>query len=190
LEGIFHHMDNLNIQTSERPVSNTKNEIINESKRIEECLLYSSKGHFAAAHFWRNFHLWIGIPIVLLSAIAGVASLSQFDPKHITAGILAIFVAGLSSIMTFLNPNERASNHLNAGNNYDALQNKIRIFWSIECWQQESEEVLTEKLKFISEQKDKLNHSCPQIPKFAYRIGKKGIKDGESDFEVDSLINK
>lgn len=67
-------MDDQNLPqlaTAETPVSKTKEEIIKESKRIEEGLLYSSKGHFAAAHFWNNFHLWIGIPMVLLSAIAG-----------------------------------------------------------------------------------------------------------------------
>lgn len=178
-------MGKLNIQTSERPVSIAKSEIIKEAKRIEESLQYSSKGHFAAAHFWKNFHLWIGIPIVLLSAIAGVSSFSQFDPKQITAGIIAIIVASLSSLMTFLNPNERSSNHLNAGNNYDSLQNKVRIFWSIDCWQQESEEVLTERLKHFSEQKDRLNQSSPQIPMFAYKKGKKGIEAGETKYMVD-----
>ncbi|WP_131777950.1 SLATT domain-containing protein [Legionella bozemanae] len=121
------------LETAERPISKTKSEIIREAKRIEESLKYSSKGHFAAAHFWSNFHLWIGIPIVILSAIAGASSFTQFAPKYITTGIIALIVTGLSSIMTFLNPNERSSNHLNSGNNYDALQNKVRIFWSIDC---------------------------------------------------------
>jgi hypothetical protein len=40
-------------------------------------VLYSAKGHFVAANFWTNFHLWIGIPMVLLAAIAGASALSQ-----------------------------------------------------------------------------------------------------------------
>lgn len=173
------------MKTSERPASHTKNEIIKEAKRIEQDLTYSAKGHFAAATFWRNFHLWIGIPIVLLSAISGVTAISVMGPKNLVTAIIALVITGLSSIMTFLNPNERASSHLNAGNNYDALQNKTRIFWAIDCWQHESDEVLTEKLKHLSEQKDKLNQSSPQIPTYAYIAGKKGIEAGESTYAVD-----
>jgi len=178
-------MDKRRPATAERPVSKTKDEIIKEAKRIEESLLVSSKGHFAASHFWGNFHLWIGVPVVLLSAVAGASALSQFDPSHIIAGLISIVVAALSGMMTFLNPNEKASVHLNAGNNYDSLQNKIRIFWSIDCWRDESEQVLTERLKYFSEQKDKLNQSCPQIPRWAYNIARKGIEEGQGDYRVD-----
>ena len=178
-------MNNLQPTTAERVVSKTKEEIIKEAKRIEEALLYSSKGHFSASYFWGNFHLWIGVPMVLLSAVSGASALSQFDPKHIVAGLLSIIVVALSGVMTFLNPNEKVNAHVNAGNNYDSLMNKIRMFWSIDCWRDESEQILTEKLKYFSEQKDKLNQTCPQIPRWAYNTAKKGIKDGEGDYIVD-----
>lgn len=176
---------NKQIATAEKSISKTKNEIIKEAQRIEESALYSAKGHFVAANFWSNFHLWIGIPMVLLSAIAGASVLPQFDPKHIIAGGISIIVVALSSVMTFLNPNEKASAHLNAGNNYDSLQNKVRMFWSIDCWKEESEEVLTERLRYFSEQKDRLNQNSPQIPKWAYKRAKKGIEEGEADYKVD-----
>ncbi|MCL6088178.1 MAG: SLATT domain-containing protein [Actinobacteria bacterium] len=178
-------MDNIQITTAEKSVSKTKEEIIKEAQRIEESTMYSSKGHFVAANFWTNFHLWIGIPMILLAAIAGAYALSQFNPKHIIAGIISIIVAALSSVMTFLNPNEKASTHLNAGNNYDSLQNKVRMFWSIDCWREESEQVLTERLRYFSELKDRVNQSSPQIPCWAYKLAKKGILQGESDYKVD-----
>lgn len=178
-------MDNQQITTAEKSVSKTLDEITKEAKRIEESLLYSSKGHFAASHFWNNFHLFIGVPMVILSATAGASALSQFDPKHVFTGIISIIIVALSGVMTFLNPNEKSAAHLNAGNSYDSLMNRARMFWSIDCWRDESEEVLTEKLKYFSEQKDKLNQSCPQIPRWAYRIAKRGIDDGEAAYIVD-----
>lgn len=178
-------MDKQQPATAERVVSKTKEEIIKEAQRIEEALLYSSKGHFSASHFWGTFHLRVGIPMVLISAVAGASALSQFDQNHVISGSLSIFVAALSGVVTFLNPNEKVSAHLNAGNNYDSLMNKVRMFWSIDCWRDESEQVLTEKLKYFSEQKDKLNQTCPQIPRWAYDLAKKGIKDGEGDYTVD-----
>lgn len=178
-------MDNQQSTTAEKVVSKTKGEIIREAKRIEEALLYSSKGHFSASHFWENFHLRIGVPMILCSAVAGASALSKFDPDHIFAGLLSILVAVLSGVITFLNPNEKVRVHLSAGNNYDSLMNKVRIFWSIGCWRDESEQVLTETLKNFSEQKDHLNQTCPQIPRWAYNRAKKGIKDGEGDYMVD-----
>lgn len=175
----------MQITTAEKPISKTKDEIIKEAQRIEESALYSTKGHFVAANFWTNFHLWVGIPMVLLAAVAGASALSQFDPKHIVAGIISIVVVALSGVMTFLNPNEKANAHRNAGNNYDSLQNKVRMFWSIDCWREESEQVLTERLKYYSEQRDRLNQGSPQIPRWAYKSAKKGILAGEADYKVD-----
>ncbi len=180
-------MDKKQHNTAEIPVSKTKNEVIKEAKRIEESFLFSSKGHFAASHFWTNFHFWVGVPMVILSAIAGAAALAQFDTNHLIAGFLSIIVVALSGLMTFLNPNEKSSAHLNSGNYYDSLMNKVRIFWSIDCWRDEPEQFLTEKLKYFSEQKDKLNQSCPQIPNWAYDIAKKGILEGEGDYKVDNI---
>lgn len=165
--------------TSEKVASKTKDEIIKEAKRIEEALLFSSRGHFIAANRWTNFHLIIGIPIVVISSIAGAAAFSTFDSSHVVAGVLSLLVAGLSAIATFLNPNDQASTHMNSGNSYDALMNKARIFWAIDCWRDESEEVLTERLKWLSEQKDELNRKCGQIPRWAYKKAKKGIEAGE-----------
>jgi SMODS and SLOG-associating 2TM effector domain family 4 len=175
--------------TAEISVSKAKDVIIREAKRIEEALLYSSRGHFTAARLWSNFHLWIGIPMVLLSAIAGASALAEFDHNHVIAGILSIIIAALSGVMTFLNPNAKAAAHQTAGNKYDSLMNKVRMFWSIDCWRDESDDVLTEKVKYLSEQKDVLNNTCPQPPNWAYKIAKRGIAAGEADYEVDKEGN-
>lgn len=176
------------ITTAEISVSKTKEEVIKEAQRMEESLLHTSKGHFATSRFWTNFHLWVGIPMVILSAIAGASAFAQFDTHKIVAGIISIVVVALSSVITFLNPNQKSSAHLNAGNNYDSLMNKLRIFWSIDCWRDESEQVLTERLKYFSEQKDKLNQSCPQVPYWAYKAAKKGIAKGEASYAVDQKV--
>ena len=173
---------NNQITTAEQLVSKAKLEIMKESQRMEESTLYSSKGHFAASYFWTNFHLCIGIPMVVLAAITGSSFVSN---NNLIGGILAIIVAVLSAVMTFLNPNEKASSHLNAGNSYDALQNEVRMFRTIDCWRENSEQILTERLKNYSNQKGKLNQGSPQIPWWAYQIAKRGIKAGEGSYEVD-----
>jgi hypothetical protein len=101
---------------------------VEEAKRIENDALYSAKGHYEAAKYWTRFHLTIGISTAILSAIAGASALAQFDNHNIIAGFLAIIVAALTAVATFLNPNEKANAHQNVGNKYNALRNKVRNY--------------------------------------------------------------
>ena len=168
--------------TSETSVSRAKEEIVKEAKRIEEDALFSSKGHFSAAAIWSNFHLFIGIPTAVVAAVAsGLAWAGEAE----IAGGLAILVAGLASVVTFTNPQEKSAAHLSAGNSYDALRNKVRIFWTIDCWQESSDVVLTQRIKDISEEKTTLNRSCPQVSGFPYKLARKGILAGEAKHKVD-----
>ena len=89
-----------------------------ESKNVEEDSEVSSKGHYAAAHFWTGAHYWIGIPTAL---IAGASGISAFQKATVLAGTLAIVAAALASVSTFLNPQERSGNFKKAGAKYGAL---------------------------------------------------------------------
>lgn len=77
-----------------------------------------NKGHFVTAEFWSGFHLWVGIPTAILAAVAATSAFASWE---IAAGVVSIVIAALSAVSTFLNPNEKAAAHLNAGNSYDAL---------------------------------------------------------------------
>jgi hypothetical protein len=92
----------------------------------------------------------------------------------------------LSAITTFVNPNERATKHLNAGNSYDSVCNRARVFWTIDCWSDNADgAALTEKLRRLSEEKSKLNLESPQIAPWAYRTAKRGVAAGEGSYAVD-----
>ena len=173
------------ITTGEAAVSQRKEEIIKEGKRIEESSLYSTKGHFSAARIWRNVHFMLGVPATVLAAIAAAKAFSQFDAGHAVGGWISICVAALSGLATFLNPNEKAALHFAAGNNFDALQSKARIFWAVDCRGNESDQILTNRLKDLAEEKSELNRKSPQISKLAYLIAKRGIASGEADYAVD-----
>jgi hypothetical protein len=176
--------------TGERPASKAREEIILEGKRLEETTLYSMKGHHCAARRWNGRNLWLGLPTVIISTIAGGAAFTQASKEifwlGILAGVLSLIVAVLSAITTFLNPNEKENGHFTAAHAFDKLNNEARMFWSIECWRTENtDEVLTARLVSLLERKDKLNSDSPQIPRWAYLEAKKGIEGGEAIFKVD-----
>jgi len=126
--------------------------------------------------------------MVVLAAIAGASAFAQFDKSGIITGVLSICVVVLSSISTFLNASKKAADHLTAGNKYDALMNKVRIFRTIDCWEEASDQVLSERLKRFSEDKSTLNESSPQPPWIAYQLAKRGIKSGEADYLIDKAM--
>jgi hypothetical protein len=175
--------------TGERPASQAHQEIINEAKRLEETTLYSMKGHHCAARGWSWSNLWLGLPIVIISAIASAAAFTQaakdYSSVAVLAGILSTIVSVLAAINTFLNPKEKENAHLSAAHAFDKLNNDARLFWSIECWQSAADETLTEKLRTLVGRKNELNANSPQIPDWAYRKAKKGIAAGEASFQVD-----
>jgi len=167
-----------------------KEQIEKEAARIEEDSLYSGKGHFYAGQRWSNIHLCIGIPAAVLAAIAGVSALSEFQAHNTIAGVLSIIVAALTAVATFLNPNERAITHKDAGNKYNSLRNRARIFYSIELQSKQDINKLSEQLKLLDEQRSKLNEECPQIPKWAFNKAKSGIEDGEAIYKTDEVRDK
>jgi hypothetical protein len=178
-------MDNPQVSTAERQISRPKQEVIKEAQRIEESLLHSSKGHYAAASRWAGFNMTVGLSMAIISAVAGAAAFQSWDTSGTLAGICSFVVVVLSSLITFLNPNDRASAHRDAGHSYDALMNKVRIFYTIECWRIDAEDILADKIVQLSGAKDELNAKCPQIPRWAYKKAKKGIDAGEGAYAVD-----
>jgi len=164
---------------------NNQEKIINEAKRIEEDSIYSAKGHFYAGQCWVNMNLWLGGISAVLSAIAGASALSQFDYHNIVAGGLSIIVAGLTAVITFVNPSERSVVHQKIGNEYNALRNDTRIFYDIEVNNMDEKRAI-EDLKKLNDKRNKLNLESHQIPKWAFEKARKGIEEGEAKYKVDN----
>lgn len=151
-----------------------------EAKRIENDAHYSAKGHYQEANYWSRLHLLLGVPTAITSAIAGVSALAQFDNHAILAGFLAILVASLSGITTFLHPDRKATTHQSAGSKYSTLRNKVRRFSNLELYVEESEQELLEQLKSLAAQRDELNEASLPISNGAYKSAKKTILEKQT----------
>lgn len=154
-----------------------------ESHRIEEDTLYSAKGHFEAQGRWSKVYLWVGLPTAVIAGVAGVAALSS----HTTiSAALSIAVAAATAVLTFLNPSEKATAHLVAGNKYNALRNNARIFREIELQSGATQQELAARIKELAAERDTFNRDSPAIPRWAFEAARKGIEAGEAKHAVDS----
>lgn len=154
----------------------TKHEITEEAKALEETLWYSSEEHYEDAKWWINIHFFLGIPSAVFSAIAGASALAQFDYHNIIAGVLAIIVAVLAALSTFLNPSARANTHQISGDKLNALRYAVRIFYNIDVPLAISELDLAKQLKEFFKQRDELNLSSPPLSERAYKKAKNTIE--------------
>lgn len=165
-----------------------KEQVANEAARIQEDALYSAKSHFNTSECWEKVRLWLGLGGVVISAVAGASALSTFDCHGTVAGILALSMAALTAVVTFINPSERASTHQEVGNKYNALKNDARIFYNIQLSGLD-EQAATDGLKELNERRNKLNMESPKVPQWAFNAARKGIKDGQADYKVDRQEN-
>ena len=151
-----------------------------EAGRIENDVHYSAKGHYEEANYWSRLHLLLGIPTAIMSAIAGVSALAQFDHHTTIAGCLAIIVAALSAITTFVHPDGKATTHQSAGSKYTTLRNKVRAFSHLDVDVGQSEQELLELLKNLAAQRDELNEASLPISDRAYKRARKKILEKQA----------
>lgn len=156
--------------------------LIAEARRIEEDAEHSAKGHYNAGNRWGRYHLYIGLPAALISAIAGAAAFKNCPEL---AGGLALLVTALTTVLTFLKPSEHAEMHKAAAGQYHALRNQTRIFREIELADVLESDATKIRLLDLARTRDELNATSPAVPRCDYEKAKKDIDTGRSRYQVD-----
>jgi hypothetical protein len=157
--------------------------IIVESKRLEQDALYSFKGHFNAAVFWDKVHLWLGCFIATISVIAGSIIFSEANPEwDIYAGLMALGSGILAAISTFLEPQSKANTFRKAGADYKHLRDQARVLHKIKSSSVNEIDQIIKELEALQAQSHQLSIDSPAIPKLAYLKARKGIKGGEANY--------
>lgn len=157
--------------------------IKDECRRIEEDTEHSFKGHYNSAVFWSNLNLILGLSAAVFGATAG--GTSAMNGADVTVTGAAFFSAIFATCLTFLKPGEKSDSHKNAGNLYQALRNKTRIFREIELLSDQDGSLHKNKIMELVERRDELNSIMPSIPRASYRKAKKDIDSGRAQYLVD-----
>ena len=156
--------------------------IRDELLRLEEDCIYSGKAHFNANARWASYHYWLGIPSVVLSALAGTAF---FTDMPLAGGALASTVAVLSALSTFLKPADRAAAHKTTGDQYLALRNDSRVFREIGISLVCDAQAALEQMGGFSKRRNELNQGAYQVSSADFEKARKGIEQGEALHVVD-----
>lgn len=153
-----------------------------EIERLEEDCIHSGKSHFNAGARWTRYNTLIGLPSVILSALAGTAFFKDYGA---VAGVMASVAAVLTALMTFLKPAERASEHKQAGDQYLTLRNDARIFREIEIDHACDTPAAIAALSGFTKRRNELNQASRQFSDGDRRKARAGIEAGEATHIVD-----
>jgi hypothetical protein len=157
-------------------------EMVKEADSIEWDCIYSSKGHFNSAMLWSVVHYIMGGIAVVCAAVAGK---QIFNNEGIIGSALAFVSAGLTALITFLKPIDKADPHHKAGTEFAALRRAARIFQNIDVHTDHPVDSKLAQLKELAEKVKHLNQSAPPIPFLAYQITRRGVRRGEATYNED-----
>ncbi len=114
--------------------------------------------HYLAALRFSHLHYWVGIPLILLTAIVGGSVFARPQQKRNASSRIAIeMLSVLAALQTFLSYNERVEKHRMAGARYGALGWQLALMLA-----QDSD---CNGLDDIGKQLDALAQESPNIPK-------------------------
>ncbi|MDY7022322.1 MAG: SLATT domain-containing protein [Cyanobacteriota bacterium] len=155
-----------------------REDIMNRAEDRRNLCRILSRAHILVSIRWSNTHLYIGIPSTVFAALAGVQAIAELGQNQNETGaiihiVLSILVAGLAPLLTFLNPNERATTHQTAsrvyeqiGDRYDAFL--LRCLVDRRSLQQELDELVSLNLAYSEEKKP-----LPLTPEWAFQQAKR-----------------
>lgn len=161
-----------------------RDKVIKETHRMEEDVLHSEKNHYVSASFWRNAYMGIGLMNAILAAIAGYTALSDFDNHAFYSAGIAIIIMILSGVLAFMSPHEKSTQYKKVGDDYNAIKHDIRLLREVKI-DTFSEPELIEEIEKLKKRKDEINKRSIHIFKRHYKIAKKGIEDGEAEYQID-----
>lgn len=125
----------------------------------------SQFGHYEAAKHFSAQHYWIGIFVVLFSAIVGTSIFATLQSEgnmlvQIALGLLSVLSAALASLQTFLGSSEKAEKHRSAGATYGSIRRELEQYISLGL---PEEDKLASLLDSFREKFDDLAHQAPEI---------------------------
>lgn len=112
------------------PVSPWSKAVIERLRDWERRAAAAAEVHFQTAENLSRWNIFLGIPVVALSAIVGTAVFATLTEDvdsriRIAAGSLSVIAAVLASIQTFLRFGERAEQHRVAAERWSAIRREI-----------------------------------------------------------------
>ena len=146
--------------------------IVERARHIERETSISALAQRMAANLWNSIFYLLGIPSVVLAAVAGASALA--DHPNLAAG-LALGAAATSAVTTFMKPGEQADAHRRSSSRYRSIENEARNFWEVQCADTASADGLKRDLDALTTKWNKENEAAPHVWSRLYNRAKEQL---------------
>lgn len=176
-------------QTEPRTTAKEATCTLDEVKKLRVDALYGKKKHFNAADRKRRYHLWTGIPALIINLLLGsylVGALSSVLPDlcNWVGAAFALIAAALIALQTALNFERTAELHQSIGTRYLSVAKECGRLIAY-CKDDKVEaSSLREQLENLARRHDEINCDAAKCPTSDadYRKAKQGFKEGEEEY--------
>lgn len=138
-------------------------------------------GYGRAAEYWGGSYLYLGLAITVLSAAVSASIFSKSGYFAAAGGFISLVLVVISSVSTFLNPDQRTNRYYKAKARYQGLADRARLFSTVDMeLKMESVDELCKKYQELEKEMEKLRTSSPRIARRYYPISeeKRALYDG------------
>lgn len=139
------------------------NNLLNEWHRHSEI---AHQGHYDAGIFYDRLFLFLGIPVIVLSAFTGGFEVMTGGSNGPVTGVISLCIAILAGLQTFLKFSQRAERHRHAGARYGGIRRSLE---EVKITLSESTKDAKAELHKIKELIDTLAKESPEIPRRIHR---------------------
>jgi len=140
---------------------NSKDELHNLVVEWQQHAEKAQQCHYDAGIFYERFFLFLGVPVIVLSAITGGSEILDLIDQRL-GGVISLCIAVLAGLQTFLKFSQRSERHRVAGARYGGIKRSLEetLITLAESGKNAKSEVHDIKKKL-----DSLANECPEIPK-------------------------
>lgn len=140
--------------------------------------------HYECARKFERFHLWLGLPAIVLSTFVGTAVFSSLEKSadirlQIGVGLLSVVAAVLTGLQTFLRYAELAEKHRLAGARFANLKHRIELLMVLPA-----EVDMRSQLAALEETWAKLREESPSLSSGVWRRIERQVQFGRPLYEV------
>lgn len=149
--------------------------------------------HYEAARKFGHRHLWLGLPVIVLSTIVGTSVFATVQKTaeqmphvglQIVIGLLSVLSAVLASLQTFLRFSELAEKHRIAGARFANLKHEIELLDSMRPTEPSE---LRQALASMEERWAKLREESPGVPRKIWAFAEEKLTYEEHSKRYASL---
>lgn len=163
-------------------------------KKVEEfkrtCAVIS-RAHYVAWERANNKQNWLGIPVVVCTAIVGSSIFATINSNpsvgwKVTAGLISLLAAVLSALQTSFKYSEISDSHKSAGASYAAMRRQLDLFQLQYSNNSAERQSALGKLDKLVRDLNELAKKTPSIPDELYYAAVKQL-ESEQDKSFASI---